>query len=266
MTADDAQALVARCLVEPGFLPAAVGAVEENGPMLTTTRTNLPCQFEALILFRGFITAIKHNGLRKIAPLTLRLLHAFNLEVAFFAAMAPAYQEARRNGPLPLPELFSNFEFQLAEYLPRVGAEMRGVLEAMLRHERNILHTSTNPVEDPRGSGPRLAPGARVEHFPLDVLALCAELSREPLGPPPAADRRDQFLFYRRDGAATRAFEIDAISATVVSGLDGRRGFSEVCDSAAEALGFVTPELIATLLEDASSHNMILIGSDEGVA
>lgn len=262
MRADEVQAMVARCLVDPGFL-ASTAALQSRGPAGATDRDLAP-RLEALALFRGFITAIKHNGLRRIAPLTFRLLHACNLEVAFFAAIAPAYQQARRDGPLPLPQLFAQFEEQLAAYLPQVEGEMGCALGAVLRHEGNVWRTASEPPKEARGAGPRLAPGSRVAHFQVDVLALCADLSRDPLAPPPAVMRRDQFLFYQPNGQETRTFEIDALSAAVVSGLDGGRSLDEVCAGMAQALGFLTPELVATLIEDAAGHDMVLIGADEG--
>ena len=247
MRADAAQAMVARCRVEP----MAVGSGRD------VPAGDLP---EALRLFRGFIAAIKHNGLRKIAPLTLRLLRACNAEILFFAEIAPAYLELRRKVALPPAALFDHFERSLRTYLPRMGAQARPLVEAVLRHEASIWRAATAPRDEPVSAGPRLAPAARIEPYELDVLGLSAELARGPCDAPPAAERRRQFIFYQPEGEITRIFEIDALSACVLALVDGRP-LEAVCGDAAKASGFATTAMVASLIEDAASRGMVVPGA-----
>lgn len=255
--------MVARCLVEPGARADASNAVRVADAYDNIDPALADYPLEPLVLVRGFITAIKHMGLRKIAPLTFRLLHAHNVDIVFFASIAPTYLEARRKGPLPLAQLFARFEEALLEYLPCLRPEAALSIEAMLRHEAHIWRAAiASPQDSAQGVGPKLVEGAGVAHFTVDVLSLCESLSRHPHGPLPLPHRREQFLFYLPESSATRAFEIDALSAYVLSGLDGCRNLEQVCLDAMNAFDFLTPELVTGLIEDAVGHAMVVPSGD----
>lgn len=266
MRADDAQTMVARCLVEAGARAGASNAicVADAYDNIDPALADYP--LEPLILVRGFITAIKHMGLRKIAPLTMRLLHAHNLDIAFFATIAPTYLEARRNGPLPSAKLFTRFEEALLAYLPGLSQDVALSIEAVLRHEGHIWRAAMAPAQNSIPSaGPKLVEGAAVAHFTVDVLDLCANLSHHPHGRLPSPRQCEQFLFYFPEATTTRAFEIDALSAYVLSGLDGRRTLEQVCSDAISSLDCLTPELVTGLVEDAIGHAMVVPSCDRKV-
>ncbi|CAN5263412.1 hypothetical protein BH10PSE14_BH10PSE14_11020 [soil metagenome] len=258
--------MVARCLVEPGARADAFNAVRVADAYDNIDPALADYPLKQLVLVRGFITAIKHMGLRKIAPLTFRLLHAHNLDIAFFTSIAPTYLEARRKGPLPLAQLFARFEESLLAYLPGLSADAALSIDAMLRHEAHIWRAATaSPQDSARGIGPKLVEGARVAHFTVDVLSLCESLSRDPHGRLPQPNRREQFLFYLPESSATRAFEVDALSAYVLSGLDGHRTLERVCLDAMSAFDFLTSELVKGLIDDAADHAMVVpSGSGRG--
>jgi hypothetical protein len=248
MRADEVQAAIARCLVDPDYLdPVGDRAAVALLP---------PTLLDELRLFRGFITRIKHTQLRRIVPLTLRLLAVHKLDIPFFTEAASGYQQARREGPLAPALLFAYFERELARRLPGLPAGPREQVGAMLRHEGRIWRTGRVPAHPEPALNPRLRPGVAVEHFTLDVLALATAVTASQFAAP-ATVSRDRFLLYRPTAGTTRIEEIDALSAWVLSRLDGRTGAEALAVALRQVVGAGARVAVDSLLVDATMRGLI---------
>ena len=209
-----------------------------------------------LVLFRGFITRIKHTQLRQIAPLTLRLLALHRLDIALFAHMAPGYLRARAAAPLPTAALFARFEHELREGLPSAPAPARHQVAAMLRHEAQIWRTGRSASLAGLAPYPRLRPGTVVERFDLDVLTLAKSLCADRFTVP-ATVEDDRFVLYRSDGDTVVVEEIDPFSAWLLSRLDGTAAPASLAAELAEALGADAASAVRDLLADAAARGLL---------
>ncbi len=247
MTADEAQRLVARCLVDPDYLDAARSEFPSGSGRAGSSDDDISVR---LRLFRGFIMRIKHTQLRRIVPLTLRLLAMHAADIAFFAEAAPGYLRARQEGPLPIQELLTRFERALAQRLQVVEPGARAEIEAVLRHEGRIWRTPRGANGPGATAHPRLVPGASVEVYGFDVLGFCAALARDPFTLPDARTAT-QALLYCPDGSATRIVEIDGLSAWVLSRLDGAASLAALDVALSQGLGLKTGDAVVDIVADA---------------
>jgi hypothetical protein len=236
LRADDVQAAIARCLVDPDYMNGKVGG-DNGAPPLPSLL------LEDLRLFRGFITKIKHTQLRRIAPLTLRLLALYKLDIAFFSRIAAGFQKARSAAPVTATTLFRRFERELTDHLLYVPADVREHVGAMLLHERRIWDAGRAMAYPDPALHPRLRPGVAVERFALNVLELATAMRTRP-HTEPRVTAGDHFLLYQPAAGAIRVEDIDALSGWVLSHLDG--------STSADALG-----QILTALVGANAHSAV---------
>ena len=240
MRADEAQAAVARCLVSSQWFGHSV----EPG---------LP---SALHLFRGFITRIKHTQLRRVVPLTLRLLAIYRLDIAFFAHLTPGYLAAREHAMVSTADLFERFERELGTWLAGSPAFSHNQVEAMLRHEARIWRAGrAAPYAEP-SAHPRLLAGVAVERFPLDVLALAEAVTSDRFSAP-ATTPGDQFLLYRPHDGEVRIEGVDPLSAWLLSRLDGATPPAALVAELSSAMGVDTHGAVHDLLADAAARRLL---------
>ena len=272
MSPDAVQALVARCLAEPSFLAASLAAEAEQAPggeglgagdaagVLGAER------LERLGLFRGFITKIKHNALRRVVPLTLDLLACLRLEVDVFAACSAEYVILRAAGPLSPDRQLAFFEDQLARFLKtQPGAVREGVL-ALLAHEACAWRVGmeTGPAAAAPGA---VAPcgGLRVQGYGVDVLALADALATGSFDPAADWPRRACRLAYRRTPDGLAVAEIDGFSAFVLSLVDGRRDVAAITEAVAAAgLPQVSEADVGALLAQAGGLGLVVMPAPQG--
>lgn len=222
---DQAQALVAKCLVDPIFLAKVVGAGSLAEPP-DVTFESVAAQVlgveecRRLQHFQGFITKVKHNALRRVLPNTFRLLADAGLELRFFVRFAEAYTIARQAGPLPCARHLDLLAPALAAFLSDTAeAEACALTMEMFEHER-MLH------ELPLGAADAAADtrwawngNCVVAQRRFDVVALAEELRTGHCSASPR--RRRHYLLYQAvaPDATTRIREVDMLTALILSQL-----------------------------------------------
>jgi hypothetical protein len=249
LRADEAQAAIARCLVDPEYMLRQLSGECSPTPLSSLLLAELR-------LFRGFITKIKHTQLRRIAPLTLRLLALHKLEISFFSEIAPSYQRARLAGSLSPTALFLRFERDLVDFLVHVPPEVSQQLDAVLRHEHRIWGAGRSSIYPDPVPYPRLRPGVAVERFALDVLELAAAVSANQFAVPKAT-AGEYYLLYRPAAGTVRVEGIDALSAWMLSRLDGLTSAGALGAALTNLVGSDAHSVVADLLSDASARGLL---------
>ena len=251
MTADEVQRFVARCLVDPDYLDADQSALMPREQAFIGDLT------ARLRLFRGFITRIKHNQLRKIVPLTLRLMHLHGADIEFFSAAAPDYLRARRTGALPLPNLFERFETALSGGLHGQAPPARDQIRSVMRHESRIWRAKHTAGEEAAAAHPMLPTGSAIEAYNFDMLGFCAAIAKDQFTLP-IAEMTDQMLFYHLVGPLVRVDDIDSLSAWVLQRLNGETSIEELDNALARALGVATGHAVADIVADAIGRGFVV--------
>jgi hypothetical protein len=242
MRANEAQRLVMQRLVEP---EDARPAMDPSDPLATR-----------LALFSGFIARIKHAQLRRTFPLTLRLLAIHGADIAFFASIAGDFHARRSRGPIPQAELIDGFAGDLSRWLPAAPAAAQRPVAAMLRHE-SLLWSAAHPrTEAAACEFPALAAGVAVGAFDCDVLALADALRADPFTAP-ACDACDTYLLYAAAGdSSVQIAAVDALSAWVLSRVDGRTAIAELSAQWPEqTAGF--ERVVSQLVEDGRQRGIV---------
>jgi hypothetical protein len=216
MHPDHIQALIARCLTEPDVLPALPD--DANGLDAAS--------LQRIALFRGFIVKVKHNQVRKILPLTLRMLPAVGLELAFFSTYAPAYLAMRSSGPMPLDRQTTQFALDLQRFLDGQSGVMRDAVNDVLTHELKLWSLrSESEAHEPSGVRPggagRLSWRGRLElqRYGTSVLSACGALSVRRFDPDRHVKAEACTIAYWRaiDGDGVEFFEVDELTALLMS-------------------------------------------------
>jgi SAM-dependent methyltransferase len=137
---DAVHADVARLLTTPGVLDEAAGL----GPLCSESER------EQLRKFRGFITKVMQNGIRKYVPKTMATLSALKIELDFYIAISPEYQRLRAKGPISAQAHLIWYEKALAGW-----AEQDGTSSARLAHDVLVHELVQNQG---RGAQPQFMP------------------------------------------------------------------------------------------------------------
>lgn len=241
MTADDAQRLVMRALVEPGDAWLAMNPSDWLAPKLA--------------LFSGFIARIKHAQLRRTFPLTLRLLAICGADIAFFTSFAANFHARRSRGSIPQAELIDNFARELGDWLPYAPADAQQPIALMLKHEQSLWTVAHPSIEKRKSEYPTLATGVAVGGFDRDVLAMADALRADPFTAP-ACQPREVYLLYSLNAGTVRINELDGLSAWVLSRLDGCTSLSELSKQwPDETEGF--ERVVRQLVEDGRQRGIV---------
>ncbi len=279
MNPDHVQALVARCLAEPEFLATALDIASTTAGQQAAARTSneaIPDEYVAaaligrealkrLTLFRGFITKVKHNGLRRVVPLTLSLLGAIELESAFFSAFSAAYVEARASGPLPTDRHLSLLEGHLTAFLDGKPPPTRTLILDILTHETVLWRLSaqdmgTQSAEHSAGEGIRWCGELALRRYDVDVLLACKGLARGCFDRNANWVERRQVLAYFRPDAGERiaVFEADEFTCLAFSLVDGRRNVRNIAAELAQmGLGQITIAELDAFFADAARKGLV---------
>lgn len=228
---DRVHGLVARCLSEPTFLDAArANPPPPVGSDAARARATLGAATLArLALFRGHITRVQNNALRRHIPHTLRLMERLGLDLPFFSAISAEWVQARREGAFNLERHLDFFASALRSFV--AGASGGGALLDCLEHER-LLGAAPWPGPAP-GAGVRFRGQVQVRRYSSDPLEWCGAADWQTAALPPLAASgpgpgpTETLLAYHRlehgSEGATAVFVVDLETALLLTAVDGRR-------------------------------------------
>lgn len=228
VTADTVHAEVARLLTTPTELM--------GGPVLGLFDDEK--QSAQLRQFRGFITKVMHNGIRKFIPKTLRLLSVLKIELAFFIAVSPSFQQLRANGPIPPEKHLAWFEDALIQWARGTGSLDAALAKDVLVHEM-VLHQAREPHTaqwKPKTTGALWLEGTVVlRRFQFDVLAVFRALDTGEVNPASLKSDVPIILAYWLDPLGGHAVtELDELTARVISLVDGVHGYADIANKFSE--------------------------------
>ncbi|MQY12876.1 hypothetical protein SRB5_30150 [Streptomyces sp. RB5] len=274
-----ARSLVARCLLDPGYLERFARAPQEELAALEVgaeARTALAgLDAERVRLFAGFVAKVQHNDLWDDFPLTRALLRYYGAELTTFADYRPHQLELARAGkPSRAARTAAFLDFLTGRLRDPARPRHPGLL-AVLTHER--LHQEvTRSIADGRVPAPgRPAPGpvraggrdprvvvardvlrvAALDHDPRDVAARLRDGGRELPGLAPDA----VCLCYwgRVDPGTVSVLTVDPPVASVLAAVDGRRSVHEVLDGARATLPEAGRRELARVLDTAVERGLV---------
>ena len=178
-----------------------------------------------LMLFQGFITKIKHNGLRKIIPCTLRLMTALKVEVDFFAAVSTKYVDLRKSGPIPTEKHLEWFINEVLFWVEETQQEGRVLISNVLHHETtifDIVYEQPQKKFDALPQVPQFIGDVRLARFEMDVLAAVNALSQGKFSLETDWIKRNvNLLYHRSPNRSLSMMEIDPFLGLILSFVDG---------------------------------------------
>ena len=275
MNHDEVQLLAARCLTEPTFLTKALELARAG--RLTTTleipQLNLDEvsaatvfgleELQRLELFCGFITKVKHGGVRKILPATLRLIGHLDMELGFFVEFSKVYARARAGGPVPMEAHLLLLEEHLLPYLKHLSTSDRVLVRDVFLHEKALWQAARAQGEaDGRDSEEGIAWRGRllVQRFSTDVVAVCQALRQLAFRHGSYATDSDHLLAYWRAWEVTSVsmFEIDQLTALIFSEVDGNRTIPDIAASLVrKGLPEITEQELGDFFEEAAVRGLV---------
>ncbi|MDJ0853099.1 MAG: hypothetical protein QNK04_32425 [Myxococcota bacterium] len=272
------ESIVARCLVDPGFLAslrrgddvlAPYGLDDDERAALRTA------DFERIRNFSGFIGKVQHNHLWESFPGTRRLLEDHGVEIDVFAGFREEQLRLRRTSDRAARTLaFVDFLERLVAISPESGDGIPG-LSDVLRHERFCWEIARERGQHGRGERRPSAPpaalpwpelrrripvalgGHRVGVFRRDP---CVATERARAGQALQAPAAPFVLLYRADPhrGSLQILEIDPTSASVLEQVNGLRSVRTVIERARRSgrLG-VPPSGFREFFEAAASEGLL---------
>ena len=227
-TADKVQAEVARLLTTPGALES-----DPEGQLFHDER-----QKAQLRLFRGFITKVMHNGIRKFIPKTLRLLSALKIELSFFLAVSPSFQRLRSKGSIPPDSHLAWFEQALTEWATDTNHLGAALAKDIFVHEM-VLHQARQPQPakcEPKKAGALWLEGSVVlRRYQFDVLSVLRELDTKRVNPAEHEAEEPIIICYWLDRAGEHVVtQLDELTARVIALVDGKRSYLDIADKFVE--------------------------------
>jgi len=270
-------AILARCLLDAGFLDDLTHDPETalRGYALDarTCAEFRQLRVDRVRHFAGFITKVQHNYLWESFPYTRALLKAYRIEIEVFTAYLPVHQRLRAQAA-SRDQKTEGFLTFLQSYLDTAaeaaacqaeGHEPFPGLHDVLRHERiewEIRTTlgGTESTRNPNGNAPaevnpaqlparafgRLVPVIqgvfKVGTFARNPMPIVDALAKGTFRPEPTPKPRVDATYvfgYWGDTASNQLhiFELDPVSAGVVTLIDGSRSVRAIVERAARAHG-----------------------------
>lgn len=281
MSGDRIHALIARCLTEPSFLQSALDVAlgqETGGDGLDGCVRSEAVEAAALVglcdlkrvsLFRGFITKIKHNSLRIVLPVTLRVLAHIGKEIDFFWYYSPAYIAARAQGPLPVDKQLALVATHLKTFMENFPTSIRIMVIDSLSHEvllRDLGQTPSQPFE---GNSVAIRWRGRFEirRYSTDVLATVEAFQAGDVPYfSPGKLAREYIIAYWRPyhKGHVSFFEIDEATALLFGFVDGRRTIEDIASSLQSCgLNLIRSVELREFFADASRRGFVNIGDCE---
>lgn len=271
--------MIARCLLEPGFLEAA--ATETD--LRSEVRVQFPkVELERIQRFAGFICKVQHNYLWESFGATRQLLRYFDLEFDIFTRYHPHHLRIKTESVDERIRQFVNFLDQ--HFSTRANLSITQMLLEVLRHERLIWESRLADVPQPAPeilpSGDakgwqwthfqrllvQLNPQLRVRQFRYNVESIVARLAT---GTFDAEFRRggNRFLAYSKDrsSGSVRVVQLDRITVHLLSLVNGHRSVRAVIGAArAAGLGHAQPLSFRAFFEEAAHFGFIQFSQKRG--
>ena len=262
--ADRLHAFVARCLTEPDFLTHAMTAlpradaspvskISKNASSLLSSD-----DLRRLSLFKGFITRIKHNSLRPIIPITLKLLAVLEQEIAFFEFHSNAFTKLRASGPLSIDDQLTSISCSLTAFCSGWESNIGILVDDILAHETIVHHIKSSPgvVVKPLPNSICWLGFFKVRRFASDVLAACSNLAEGTFRfeTDYAAESRILAYWRPKQSPSVTFFETDEITATILSLIDGKRSVADIVRLLADT---VSEEQLDGFLSGARQRGLI---------
>ena len=202
--------------------------------------------------FRGFITKVMHNGIRKYIPKTMALLSSLEIELDFYVAVSADYQRLRAQGPIPRDQHLKWYETALHGWVGEQNVQGAELVRDILAHELVLYHASQSldKIDDisDRQSDVWIEGEVVLRRYSHDIPKTLRDMSNGELIPASVVLDNPMNLGYwlTREGAQS-VMEIDDLTAHALSLVDGRRSVKDISKRFAEQ-GF--PEVDIKLLDD----------------
>jgi hypothetical protein len=278
--------VVARCLLEPEYLDRLARDMDTELASLRiddATRVELSrLDLEKVRRLGGLITKVQHNNLWDNFPYTRAMLRFYGIELDTFADYRREQLELLRRGRPTSEEKTDNFLSFLEDRLRApAGDGCPGLLE-VLTHERlqwdvtrRLLDgdsvAETRQADDPVQTNTpdqRIVLTCdilRVAALHYDPFAIIADLHvggqtlKKNLAPKPAC-----YCYWgRRDTETVSVLEVDALTATVLAGVDGRRSVRDLLDAAERTLVDATRDDLVHALNQAVAVGFVQLVEPE---
>ncbi len=275
---DKAEEILARCLTDPLFLSALIvdraATIRGIGLDVGTRAKFAKLDLARVRKFSGFIGKVQHNFLWDHFPATRQLLNFYEIEIEVFAE----YRSIQLSGALKAQSQpvkirrFLNFLFEYIMIHPEYSA-VRTVAryEETVWEHHQLMHSADVPIL-PRGLGKlketswshmlRLVPmhygPMRIEAFDCNPATLVASVLDGTFSG--YVPRAKLLIAFRSDPASglIRTFEIDELTALLLSCIDGRRAIRSVIATARKrVLATLPPRTFRTFFEDATASGII---------
>jgi len=267
------ETIIARCLIEPGFL-GKPGAANESLAQVDFE----PAELGKIRRFAGFICKVKHNHLWGLFPATRRLICHYGIELDIFTKYRLEHDPPAFNTGIEAVDdrLISFINFLDAHFSSYGNSYPYPMLLEVLRHERFIWETRlvpTSPASQSISSDDLQAsrwidfqrlvvgldPSLRLFGFHYDVQAITAQLEEANLEDEilPGPDRALAYYFDRHSHSV-RVVEVDPITTQLLSLINGKRSVRRVIfASRALGLGHARPVEFREFFEDAHRFGII---------
>lgn len=244
MTPDQTQSLIARFLTDPDYLTKTQSALRSGATLPAIDEQEL----ERIGKFRGFITKVKHNALRRHIPATFGLMGALGIEQEFFCAFSADYVAARANGPLKTEPHLRLIATALDGFLAAQPAQIATPVRETFAHEKRLYDLAQTESDCTRSEHLTWHGSASFARKSVDVVTICDRLGARAFALDDIS-HRDHVLCYWRstDSNAVSIFEVDALTAAVLSAL-GTAGTPE--DARAMLSNTGLPEMDVALIRD----------------
>lgn len=249
MNPDHAQSVVARCLTDPEFLlrahsrslskTSSEGTAEDIAAEMLGTS-----ELERLLRFRGFITKVKHNALRRRIPATLGLMGGLGVELLFFCDFSQTYVSARRKGPLEERTHLDLFSEALSGFLAEQPEQVATPVAETFAHERLLFDLGRTRPASRETNHMRWHGAMSLVPKTTDVIRICDCLGARNFTLLDVVMRRHTLCYWRpENGDSVSIFEVDALTAAVFAALRAGGGPEETRRMLAEAhLSQISPE------------------------
>jgi hypothetical protein len=245
------ETIIARCLIEPGFL-GKPGAANESLAKLDFEQSEL----EKIRRLAGFICKVKHNHLWGLFPATRRLISHYGIELDLFTKYRLEHDPPAFNAKTESVDdrLISFINFLDAHFSSRGNSYPYPMLSEILRHERLIWETRLlliSPAVQPISSDDLhglpwfrfqrlvvgLDPSLRLSSFHYDVQSLASQSAAAGIKDKIRRGPREVLAYYLdRNSDTVRVVEVDPITTQLLSLINGKRSVRRVI-FASRALG-----------------------------
>ncbi len=271
-------ALVARCLLDPGYVDRLAAAERTESAALSHGEQVCGVAGELDVgrvrLFGGFISKVQHNDVWSQFPVTCSLLRLCGAELEVFADYRARHLELIRRGkPTPALKTVALLDFLEERIRGSAGINCPGLLD-VLTHER-LQWEVAQSLEQHCPSGTTPAPGpirtdgldgrvvlardilrvAALAHDPVQIASCLHDGGHQLCELEPKATC---FCYSGRSSTETvSVVEVDTFTAAVLASVDGVRSVSHVLDEAQILLPEAPRTVVGRVLEGAVDRGLV---------